>query len=527
MTIFKNIIRTTLIASITLGSFSHEVHASDRKEIFKQLYQSDTNLLSNVLPDRYKDLEELEGRDLYVELHRITGKGYKTKDYREAKKHLYDVVEHQGGKVFAVYSDSFGIQKGSRYLEVKDSNGDGKPGDFINCEHVWPQSKFSKIKPMVSDLHHLYPSFSIPNNRRSSLPFGNVSKSKYSTRAGSKMGQGKFEPRKAVKGDIARAMLYFITRYYDRNIYRNTNENRFFTSRIAMFIKWHNEDLPDAREIRRNNLIQKYQGNRNPYIDAPQLVNRVGAKAFATNPGGSRDLFTASYEGKSGIDLFNVLHNETGEDYKTSGYKTSKQHLYDVVENHNNKVFVVYSKEAGFSKSGKGRFYEVKDSNGDGNYEDFVNCEHIWPQSKFGKALPMRSDLHHLYPSYSYPNNRRSHYAFAYVKDPIYQTNAGSKVGYEEFEPRDSVKGDVARAMLYFITRYYNRGIFAKTDRYNFFINRVDMFLKWNREDPPDAREILRNERIEQWQGNRNPFIDDFGLADRVGSAAFTKYIRN
>lgn len=520
-------IRTTLVASLVLSTISKPSFAADRQDIFNKLYQSDSTKLAEVLPQRYESLSDLTGKDLYVELHRLTGKGYKTKEYKKAKQHLYDVVEHQNGKVFAVYSDSFGIQKGYKYLEEKDSNGDGKSGDFINCEHVWPQSKFSKIKPMVSDLHHLYPSFSFPNNRRSSLPFGNVSKAKYSTSAGSKMGQGQFEPRDVVKGDIARAMLYFITRYYDRNIYRNTDKNRFFTSKVQMFVKWHNEDLPDAREKRRNDLIEKYQGNRNPYIDAPILVNRVGAAVFAKNPGGSRDLYTNDYNGQSGLDLFNTLHNETGKDYKTSGYKSSKQHLYDVVENHDNRVFVVYSQEAGYSKSGKGRFYEIDDSNGDGNYKDFVNCEHIWPQSKFGKALPMRSDLHHLYPSYSYPNNRRSHYAFAKVDDPIYQTNAGSKLGYEAFEPRDVVKGDVARAMLYFIVRYYNRGVFQKTDRYNFFINRVDMFLKWNREDPPDQREALRNERIEKWQGNRNPFIDDHKLADQIGAAAFTKYIRN
>ncbi|PCJ20279.1 MAG: hypothetical protein COB02_04390 [Candidatus Cloacimonadota bacterium] len=527
MNILKKIIQTTLITSIALSSISQHSFAANRKDIFNKLYQSEKTVLNDILPDRYKNLEGLEGRDLYVELHQITGRGYKTKEYKAAKQHLYDVVEHQNKKVFAVYSDSFGIQNGRRYYEEKDSNGDGKSSDFINCEHVWPQSKFGKIKPMVSDLHHLYPSFSVPNNRRSSLPFGDVSKAKYSTSAGSKMGQGNFEPRDAVKGDIARAMLYFITRYYDRSIYRNTDKNRFFNSRVKMFIKWHNNDLPDEREIRRNNLIHKYQGNRNPYIDAPQLVNKVGAAAFASNPGGSRFESSRSYQGQIGTELFNTLHNETGENYKTFGYKNSKQHLYDVVENHNKKVFVVYSKEAGFSRTGKGKFYEKDDSNGDGNSRDFVNCEHIWPQSKFGKSLPMRSDLHHLYPSYSYPNNRRSHYAFAYVSDPIYQTNAGSKLGYEEFEPRDIVKGDVARSMLYFVTRYYDRNIFSKTDRYNFFINRIDMFLKWNREDPPDERETLRNERIQKWQGNRNPFIDDFNLADRIGSEAFTRYLRN
>ena len=74
------------------------------------------------------------------------------------------------------------------------------------------------------------------------------------------------------------------------------------------------------------------------------------------------------------------------------------------------------------------------------------------------------------------------------------------------FEPPDSHKGNVARAMFYFSMRY------------NMRIDPVqEKFLKkWNKLDPIDAAERLRNRRIKDIQGNSNPFIDDPFLADRI-----------
>ncbi|MGE5436803.1 MAG: endonuclease, partial [Syntrophothermus sp.] len=90
------------------------------------------------------------------------------------------------------------------------------------------------------------------------------------------------------------------------------------------------------------------------------------------------------------------------------------------------------------------------------------NTEHTWPQSNFSEAEPMRSDLNHLFPTLADPNNRRSNYDFGLPVNVTWQSN-GSKLGtnvYGQivFEPRDVTKGDIARAVFYFVTRYQNWG---------------------------------------------------------------------
>ncbi|MGB8704779.1 MAG: endonuclease [Gillisia sp.] len=44
----------------------------------------------------------------------------------------------------------------------------------------------------------------------------------------------------------------------------------------------------------------------------------------------------------------------------------------------------------------------------------------------------------------------------------------------------------------------------------------MDLFLKWNREDPVSIFEIQRNNVIEGAQGNRNPFIDNPYIATLI-----------
>lgn len=108
------------------------------------------------------------------------------------------------------------------------------------------------------------------------------------------------------------------------------------------------------------------------------------------------------------------------------------------------------------------------------------------------------------------------------VSNATYSTSAGSKLGKEGYEPADAAKGNVARAVLYFVVRYYDRSIRQGGMDYNSFWTRnVPMLLQWNRQDPPDASERRRNDLVESFQGNRNPFIDNPGLADKIGETVF------
>ena len=145
----------------------------------------------------------------------------------------------------------------------------------LNTEHTWPQSRFTNKFPngmQKSDLHHLFPSDSATNNVRGNFEFGEVDAPARPVPCGSgKFGKIKsapgyyFEPPAAHRGNVARALFYFSTRY------------RLSISKVEEYFirKWHVEDPVDEFEMARNNEIHKIQGDRNPFIDHPELVNYI------------------------------------------------------------------------------------------------------------------------------------------------------------------------------------------------------------------------------------------------------------
>jgi endonuclease I len=157
--------------------------------------------------------------------------------------------------------------------------------DF-NTEHSWPQSRGALNDPAMSDIHHLFPADETANSRRSNLPFGVVVGTPTWTSPDPDMdgdvskqglnaaGEQVFEPRNAKKGDIARAILYFHTRYNGRRTPNFSLEN--FNLEEATLIQWATADPPDAFERQRNSLAFRAQGNRNPFVDRPEFVGAVG-----------------------------------------------------------------------------------------------------------------------------------------------------------------------------------------------------------------------------------------------------------
>lgn len=75
---------------------------------------------------------------------------------------------------------------------------------------------------------------------------------------------GVIEPRQIARGNIARAMLYMHTRY----------KIPFDKKSLVMFKVWNKIDPPSKQEAMRNNMIERLQGNRNPYIDNPSLAEK-------------------------------------------------------------------------------------------------------------------------------------------------------------------------------------------------------------------------------------------------------------
>ncbi len=231
-------------------------------------------------------------------------------------------------------------------------------------------------------------------------------------------------------------------------------------------------------------------------------------------------------EGLTGKALLDALNSISGRGHRERSYSEASDYMFakadHVVLNGVSGVVDAYSGifVPGTSKEGAD-YPERGDSNGDGVSDTGMNVEHTWPQSLFNKALPMRSDLHHLMATFMHPNSVRGHMPFGIVTGRAdYENKAGAKRGNGVFEPPDAVKGRVARGMLYFYSRYKDSRMFGRTSVV-FWNQQIELFLDWNRRFPPDAFEARRNDLVEQWQGNRNPFIDDYKLADRVGAGAF------
>jgi len=231
--------------------------------------------------------------------------------------------------------------------------------------------------------------------------------------------------------------------------------------------------------------------------------------------------------GLSGEALFQALHAAVPK--RDVSYGEAKAYMYskadNVICNGAPGIITFYSQVCVNGASANGGDYpERTDLNGDGVVDSIVNAEHIWPQSYFKSALPMVSDLFNLGSTFATPNSRRGNVRFAMVSKPDYSTSCGSKRGKEGFEPCGPVKGNVARSVLYFVLAYHDRDIRQGMDYNEFWVKQVPMFLEWNRLDPPDENERRRNDLAQQLQGNRNPFIDEPALADRIGAAVFAAH---
>lgn len=243
-----------------------------------------------------------------------------------------------------------------------------------------------------------------------------------------------------------------------------------------------------------------------------------------------KTLYATKAKDKTGVELLQTLHEVTGSGARINIWAAARKYLFTadrVTVNGASGILTAYSQVFVPGTSDRETDYpEPGDSNGDNFVDSKINVEHTWPASFFDEKEPMKSDLHHLQLTFETPNSRRKNLPYGRVASrPGYVTNSGSQTNAEEFEPCDADKGNTARAMLYFFMRYYDNNITGGSfDKEIFWNIRLETFLKWNRLDPPDDNERKRNNLIEQFQGNRNPFIDDPSLADKIGIEAFKLY---
>lgn len=215
----------------------------------------------------YSSTQNLEEEALKTALKTRLGQGYNQRSYNQARDFMYATIDNNNGQVECAYTGR----------TATFSTRSGANSNSFNCEHTFPQGFFSQNLPMRSDIHHLFPTDVTANSRRSSFPFGIVSGSGTWSQGGSKLGGGVFEPRNVQKGRTSRAMMYFVIRYQDYS-------GHFGPQEITLR-NWHNTYPPNAAERQRNNDIFNVQNNRNPFVDYPQLEERITSfVSFSSKP---------------------------------------------------------------------------------------------------------------------------------------------------------------------------------------------------------------------------------------------------
>lgn len=189
--------------------------------------------------------------------------------YYDARKILFGVIHKEEDQKGAYVKDVYCGKV------VRIDSRDPIPNHrVLNCEHTWPQSRFNSQFPkevQKTDIHHLYPTDSRANSERGNHPFSDVNGSRVSgcnsSYLGGAIGEGGlyFEPPEEHKGNVARALFYFSTRY----------QTKITSIEEKALRLWHELDPVDEEERQRNEKIYQVQGNRNPFIDYPQLVDGI------------------------------------------------------------------------------------------------------------------------------------------------------------------------------------------------------------------------------------------------------------
>lgn len=274
------------------------------------------------LPAYYSGVDGKSGSSLFDAIHSVTVKGFKTLGYDGALTayQTTDVYPADSVGKAGLLWDMYG---GCNFTAGDECGNYSGECDCYNREHSIPKSWWGGNKnETYSDIFHLVPTDGYVNNRRSAYAFGEVDNVTYSYK-GAKLGSPKtisaentmngnlsltspkspvFEPIDQYKGDFARGYLGILAHYTSLSITKGDGSAIFSGASgssntfgltdygIALLLKWHRMDPVSQKEIDRNNGIQQTQGNRNPFIDYPDLAEYI----WGSHAGEAFDLATAT-----------------------------------------------------------------------------------------------------------------------------------------------------------------------------------------------------------------------------------------
>jgi endonuclease I len=258
-----------------------------------------------------------------------------------------------------------------------------------------------------------------------------------------------------------------------------------------------------------DNVSYGVPGDYTVKVEVTDEAGNSSSQVFTVTIAGETVIYTGYYEGAeylTGDTLKAFLHNLI-DDHIRRSYDDMWEILAETDEdpNNSNNVILLYTGRS-------------QDKDEHGGAVDEWNREHVWPRSLggFETTLGPGTDAHALRPTDVTVNSSRGNKVFDEGGTTVYDTGRATEclADTDSFEPRDEVKGDVARMIFYMAVRYEGDDGFMDLEIVDYasdaapYMGILSTLLEWHIEDPVDDFEMNRNNVVETYQGNRNPFID-------------------
>ncbi|MES9977983.1 MAG: endonuclease [Candidatus Thiodiazotropha sp. 6PLUC5] len=262
-------------------------------------------------------------------------------------------------------------------------------------------------------------------------------------------------------------------------------------------------------------MLRAYSSYSDVHLSATYSLS--GNNGNTDYPWSGLNTYYADAIGQTGTILFNALAEAAARNHNPMTYSQAWEALKYSDEDpaNTNNIILIYTGRS-----------QAKSFNASGNNDpDAWNREHTWPKSH---GFPSSShwaytDIHQLRPADASVNSTRGNKDYDNGGNMISEA-PGNYTDSDSFEPRDEIKGDIARMMFYMDIRYNGNDSTGTGD-----LTLVDYsgtsgaalgdlctLYQWHRQDPVSSEEITRHQRIVERQGNRNPFVDNTAWVDSL-----------
>lgn len=288
------------------------------------------------IPEGYYDSTEgLQGDELKAALYQII-KTHTDYPYTSSSTDTWDILKESdrdpenAENVILIYT-GWSVNAAQEY----------NSGAGWSREHVWAKSHGfpSESQDAYRDAHHLRPCDISVNSSRGTKDFDNGGEQHHEATE-CYYTSTTWEPRDAVKGDVARMMFYMATRYEGENgdpdlelvDYTGTDTDTPYFGKLSTLIEWNEEDPVDEFERNRNEVVFSFQGNRNPFVDHPEFVNAIYNPEEDTTTTNIIDITIAENIHLYPNPVNQMLNIEAPENYSVEIYSTIGELVLKTIE---------------------------------------------------------------------------------------------------------------------------------------------------------------------------------------------------